>query len=150
MTNKMKTKNPSIDELKQERDHWKIRAINQGSDISEFCAQIDRSADELQRWRKRLRKLNMTCSARKWAFAMPCLCCEFMRDKMKTKNPNPTPADEIAALEQEVDFMKDRGREMGKAFTEAMLQITDQAKQIEGLKRDNDRLLKKLQQSRLG
>ena len=46
---------------------------------------------------------------------------------MKTKNPNPTPADEIAALEQEVDFMKDRGREMGKAFTEAMLQITDQA-----------------------
>lgn len=69
---------------------------------------------------------------------------------MKTKNPNPTPADEIAALEQEVEFMKDRGREMGKAFTEAMLQITDQANQIEELKRDNDRLLKQLQQARLG
>jgi len=68
---------------------------------------------------------------------------------MKTKNPNQTPADEIAALEQEVDNMKDRSREMGKAFTKPMLQITEQARQIEELKRDNDRLRKQLTDARM-
>ena len=68
---------------------------------------------------------------------------------MKTKNPTPTIEDENAALVQEINFLKDRARMFGKTFSESMIQITDQTKQMEELKRDNDRLRKQLTDARM-
>jgi predicted nucleic acid-binding Zn-ribbon protein len=61
---------------------------------------------------------------------------------MKTKNPNPTVEDEIAALEQEIKAMKDRARIAGKLFSET-------AERIVEIEKENKKLRKQLTEARM-
>ena len=60
---------------------------------------------------------------------------------MKTKNPNPTDADEIAALKQEIEYMKDRARIVGKVFDHT-------AQRGVQLEKENKKLRKQLEDAR--